>query len=82
MDVATPHSPYGITYDETRDRLWVTLTGRNQLVGFDFTGRTPREVARFPTVRQPRTVGVNPATGGVLVASRTDDLLQLIDPPT
>lgn len=77
-----PGSPYGIAYDDTRDRLWVTLTGRNQVVAFDVSGRTPREVARFATIRQPNTVGVDPATGRVFVASRTDGLLQLIDPPT
>jgi len=77
-----PGSPYGIAYDSTRDRLWVTLTGRNQVVEFDVSGSAPREVARFPTVRQPNTVGTDPATGRVFVASRTDGQLQMIDPPT
>lgn len=76
-----PGSPYGIAYDAVRDRLWVTLTGRNQLVEFDVSGPAPREVARFPTVRQPNTVGTDPSTGRVFVASRTDGRLELIDPP-
>jgi len=79
---ALPGSPYGIAYDGTRDRLWVTLTGRNELVEFDVSAGTPREVARFPTVRQPNTVGTDPDTGRVFVASRTDGQLQLIDPPS
>jgi len=36
---------------------------------------------RFATVRQPNTVAVDPATGRVFVASRTDGTLQLLDPP-
>ncbi len=76
-----PGSPYGIAYDAVRDRLWVTLTGRDQLVEFDVSGSAPREVARFPTVRQPNTVATDPATGRVFVASRTGGLLELIDPP-
>lgn len=75
-------SPYGIAYDATRDRLWVTLTGRNELVELDVSGSTPRELTRFPTVRQPNTVGADSGTGRVFVASRADGQLQLIDPPT
>ena len=78
---ALPGSPYGIAYDAARDRLWVTLAGRNELVEFDVSGSAPRQVARFPTVRQPNTVGTDPDTGRVFVASRTDGQLQLIDPP-
>lgn len=79
---ALPGSPYGIAYDGVRDRLWVTLTGRNELVEFDVSAGIPREVARFPTVRQPNTVGTDPDTGRVFVASRTDGQLQLIVPPS
>lgn len=74
-------SPYGLTYDPTRDRLWVTLTALNQVVGLDVSGHRPREVARIPTVRQPNSVAVDPTTGRVFVASRVDGTLQLIDPP-
>jgi DNA-binding beta-propeller fold protein YncE len=80
--ISLPGSPYGLAYDAARDRLWVTLTGRNELVEFDVSGSAPRQIARFPTVRQPNTVGTDPDTGRVFVASRTDGLLQLIDPPT
>jgi len=76
-----PGSPYGIAYDPARERLWVTLTRRNQVVGFDVSSATPQELARFATVRQPNTVGTDPGTGRVFVASRTDGQLQLIDPP-
>lgn len=78
---ALPGTPYGIAYDPNRDRLWVTLTARNQVVGLDLTGPRPREIARLATVRQANTVAVDPDTGRVFVASRTDGTLQLIDPP-
>src|SRR5262249_44135981 len=57
--VPLPGSPYGIAYDRTRDRLWVTLTARNQVVGFDLADASPREIARLPTVGQPNTVAVD-----------------------
>jgi DNA-binding beta-propeller fold protein YncE len=76
-----PGAPYGLAYDPVRDRLWVTLTARNELAEFDIAGREPQLIARFPTVRQPNTVGVDPGTGRVFVAGRTDGVLQLIDPP-
>lgn len=79
-EVALAGTPYGVTYDPERDRLWVTLTARNQLVGFDLGGDQPRELARFPTVRQPNTVAVDPDTGRVFVASRAEGTLQMIDP--
>lgn len=72
--------PYGIGYDPRRDRLWVTLTATNELVGFEFSDGTPREVTRLPTLRQPNTVTVDPSTGRVFVASPTEGALQLIDP--
>jgi DNA-binding beta-propeller fold protein YncE len=74
-------TPYGIAYDNARDRLWVTLTSRNQVVGVDLTKARPAVVATFPTVRQPNTVAVDSAAGRVFVASRTDGTVQLIDPP-
>jgi DNA-binding beta-propeller fold protein YncE len=76
-----PGTPYGLAYDPTRDRLWVTLTARNQVVGLDLTDPRPREITRLPTVRQPNTVAVHPDTGRIFVASRTDGTVQLIDPP-
>jgi DNA-binding beta-propeller fold protein YncE len=74
-------TPYGMAYDEVRDRLWVTLTARNQVVGLDLGGRKPTVVATLPTVRQPNTVAVDSATGRVFVAGRTDGTVELIDPP-
>ncbi|MEJ7695140.1 MAG: hypothetical protein WKF78_00365 [Candidatus Limnocylindrales bacterium] len=58
---------------------WVTLTARNEVVGISLAGAEPVEVARFPTVRQPNTVAVDPATGRLWIASRTTGELQTID---
>lgn len=69
-------TPYGMAYDEVRDQLWVTLTARNEVVSL--AGPTYTELRRFPTVRQPNTVGVDSSTGAVVVASRSDGLVQII----
>ena len=71
--------PYGLAMDAQREQLWVTLTAENALVRFDISGEEPREVDRYPNVRQPNTVAVNPETGRVYVAGR-DGELQIIDP--
>jgi DNA-binding beta-propeller fold protein YncE len=77
-----PGTPYGIAYDPTHDRLWVTLTARNELVGLDFVEGIPHVSVRLPTVRQPNTVAVDPATGRVFVTGTHDGLLQIIEPPS
>ncbi|KUI27221.1 hypothetical protein AU196_01425 [Mycobacterium sp. IS-1742] len=77
--VAQPGGPYGITYDPTRDRVWVTSSGTNEVVGYDMTDPTPREVARFPTVQNPYTVAVDPTTGRLFVAGLTGGVVQVVD---
>ncbi|MEP6599000.1 MAG: YncE family protein [Actinomycetota bacterium] len=57
---ALPGAPYGIAADEASNVVWVTLTGRNEVVGLDLSGPAPREIARYPTVGQPDTVAVAP----------------------
>jgi DNA-binding beta-propeller fold protein YncE len=74
-------TPYGIAYDATRDRLWVTLTGFNQVVGLDLARGAPAVVATIAAVRQPNTVAVDSATGRIFIASRTDGTVQIVDPP-
>jgi DNA-binding beta-propeller fold protein YncE len=72
-------TPYGLAYDGAAQLLWVTLTATNEVVGLNTAGDQLVEVARFPTVRQPNTVAVDPSTGRVYVGSRTTGQLQLID---
>jgi DNA-binding beta-propeller fold protein YncE len=78
--LALPGTPYGITYDPVRDRVWVTLTATNQVVGFDVSHLEPREVARLPTVAQANTVAVDPTTGRLFVTGTKDGTVQIIDP--
>jgi DNA-binding beta-propeller fold protein YncE len=78
--LALPGTPYGVTYDPVRDRLWVTLTARNQVVGIALGTATPRVVTTIPTVRQPNTVAVDPRTGRLFVTGTADGVLELIDP--
>ncbi len=72
-------APYGIAADPRRQRLWVTLTARNRLVGFAVGGRRPRRIATYPTVRQPNSVEVDPRSGDVFVAG-AEGRLERISP--
>jgi sugar lactone lactonase YvrE len=73
-------SPFGIAYDPTRDIAWVTLTAKNEVVGYQMAGEEPRERYRFPTVGQPNTVTVDPGDGRVFVASASGEGIQVITP--
>jgi DNA-binding beta-propeller fold protein YncE len=75
-----PGGPYGLAADAGRHRLWVALSGRNQLVAVDVTGPRLRATSvRFATVQQPNSVAVSAATGELVVAGATPrGTLQLI----
>ncbi|MET0135237.1 MAG: hypothetical protein ABW215_16785 [Kibdelosporangium sp.] len=75
-----PGAPYGIAYDPERDLAWVTLTERNEVVGYHVAGGEPVEKHRFPTVVQPNSVTVDPASGRVFVASATGGGVQVMQP--
>ena len=76
---ALPGAPYGVALDPVRRRLWVTLTARNEVVELPAHGR-PYALRRLPTVRQPDSLAVDPATGRVFVTGRDAGTLQIIDP--
>ena len=78
--VPLPGSPYGMAIDPERSHLWVTLTAEQRVVQFALEGRTLREFARYPTVRQPNTVAVDTASGRVFVTGKTNGELQILDP--
>lgn len=83
--IELPGTPYGVTYDPVRDRLWVTLTARNEVVGLDLGAQIPVEqppvvAARLPTVRQPNTVAVDSTTGRLFVTGTDEGVLEIIDP--
>lgn len=71
-------APYAVAYDDRRDLVWVTLTGSNEVVGYDLSTGTAEERHRFATVRQPNSVAVDPADGTLVIASATGDGLQRI----
>jgi len=64
-------TPYGLAVDRRRRRLWVTLTATNRLAEYGVAGGRPRRLATYPTVRQPNSVAVDPASGAVFVAGAT-----------
>ena len=55
-------------------------SGTNEVVGYDMTAATPREVQRLPTVQNPYTLGVDSTTGRLSVAGVTDGVVQIIEP--
>jgi hypothetical protein len=73
-------APYAIAVDRERRRLWVTLTGRNELVELGAHGR-PHILRRHPTVQQPDGARVDPATGDVTVIGLHPPRLQLLPDP-
>ncbi|WP_238005809.1 hypothetical protein KZZ52_41340 [Dactylosporangium sp. AC04546] len=73
-------TPYGVSYDAQRRTLWVTVTQRNEVAGFDISGGTPREVARHPAVQLPVAVSVDPSSGALAVAGFAEGLVQRIVP--
>ncbi|WP_158891793.1 YncE family protein [Amycolatopsis anabasis] len=75
-----PGGIYGIAYDAKRGLAWVTLTERNEVVGFDVRGGEPVEKYRFPTVRQPNSVTVDEPTSRVVVGSAAGEGIQVIQP--
>jgi DNA-binding beta-propeller fold protein YncE len=80
-EVAQPGNPYGIAYDPVRDRLWAASSGSNEVVGYDMTDATPREVSRIPTVQNPYTLGVDSTTGRLFIAGVTGGVMQVLEPP-
>ncbi|MEO6955397.1 MAG: hypothetical protein ABI137_01540 [Antricoccus sp.] len=74
------NAPYGVTYDDSRDLLWVSLTASNEVVGLSTATNRLKEVGRYDTVQQPNTVATDPVSGRIFVLSRTTGQLQVITP--
>lgn len=71
-------TPYGMATDESTNTVWVTLTAQNQVVGLDVSGSTPKEIARYATVRQPNTLAVEPGSHKLWVTGTQDGVVELI----
>jgi DNA-binding beta-propeller fold protein YncE len=78
--VELPGTPYGVAYDPVRDRLWVTLTALNEVIGLNLSASQPVLASPLPTVRQPNTVAVDPTTGRLYVTGTADGVLEIIEP--
>ena len=76
--LALAGSPYGIAVDVSTQTVWVTLTGRNEVVGLDVSAATPRVIARYPTVAQPDTVAVAPGSHTVWVVGSRNGQVERI----
>jgi DNA-binding beta-propeller fold protein YncE len=78
--VELPGTPYGVAYDAVRDRLWVTLTALNEVIGLNLNASTPVLATPLPTVRQPNTIAVDSATGRLFVTGTDEGVLEIIEP--
>jgi DNA-binding beta-propeller fold protein YncE len=78
--VELPGTPYGVAYDAVRDRLWVTLTALNEVIGLNLSASQPVLASPLPTVRQPNTVAVDGPSGRLYVTGTADGVLEIIQP--
>ncbi|MCR5976469.1 hypothetical protein GDN83_01625 [Gordonia jinghuaiqii] len=72
--------PYAVDYDDTRNLLWVSTTGNNEVVAYDLADGEPTEKQRFASVVQPDRITVDSA-GTVYVLSARNGGLQVVPPP-
>ncbi len=77
---ALPGAPYGVAYDSSRRRLWVTLTALNRVVVLRVGADRLRRIASYPTVEQPNSVTVDPRSGTAFIAGRTSNSIERIAP--
>jgi DNA-binding beta-propeller fold protein YncE len=78
--VELPGTPYGVAYDPVRDRLWVTLTALNELIGLNLGADAPVLATPLPTVRQPNSIAVDSGTGRLFVTGTAEGVLEIIEP--
>jgi DNA-binding beta-propeller fold protein YncE len=71
-----PGTPYGMATDSSAPRIWVTLTARNQIVGFDVSTGGLTEIARLATVDQPDTVAVEPGSHVLYITGSRTGVVQ------
>ena len=77
---STGGAPYGLAVDATRRRLYVTLTGTNELRSYRIDGPELTPERTWAAVRQPNDVAVDETTGRVVVAGTANGELQLLSP--
>lgn len=74
--MALPGAPWALVHDAPRERLWITLTARNEVADVLATDR-PGVIGTYDTLRTPRAIHVDRA-GRVTV--RADRLAHTVDP--
>lgn len=74
--VALPGAPWALAYDAPRERLWITLTARNEVAAVR-AGESPGIVGTYDTLRAPRSIAV--ADRGT-VSVRAGNLIHRVDP--
>jgi hypothetical protein len=72
--------PYGTAFDARRNRLWITATGANLLIGYDVTPNGLVRAVSYPTVRDAYSVAVDSTSGTVVVVGESGAQLQFIHP--
>jgi DNA-binding beta-propeller fold protein YncE len=75
-----PGGPYGVSSDPTSGTAWVTLTEFNRVVEVQRSGSHLRAARSWPTVQQPNTVAIDPASQCMYVVGVTEAQLQIICP--
>ncbi|WP_024796369.1 YncE family protein [Tomitella biformata] len=71
-------SPFGLADDATRNLVWVTLTGTNEVAAFDLSSGAPDEKFRLPTIQDPQSVAVDEQSGDLYIGSSTTGAVQRI----
>ena len=74
--MALPGAPWALVHDAPRERLWITLTARNEVAEVAATDR-PGVLGTYDTLRAPRAIDVD-ADGRIAV--RADGLIHTVAP--
>ncbi|WP_026910757.1 YncE family protein [Patulibacter minatonensis] len=78
--IALGGTPVGLASDPGRGVVWTALSERGTAVAVDLRGAKPRITKREKTIRNPFSIGVDTDSGRLVVASRSDGTLHLLDP--
>lgn len=73
-------TPFGLAYDSVHDRIWVTLTGVNEVAEYAVGHGEPELLHRYATVGSPDSVAVEPRSGTAFVGSAAQDGLAVVHP--
>ncbi|GAB20583.1 hypothetical protein GOEFS_120_00430 [Gordonia effusa NBRC 100432] len=75
---AVSDGPYALAYDDKSNLLWVSVTGRNEVVAYDLGSGETIEKKRISTVAQPDSIAFDQTTGTLYVVSATGGGLAVV----